>query len=316
MKVGIVGLGYVGIPLASLCAKKNDVLGFDIDIKKVESINSGTCPIVDEFVMKDFNESPFKATCDFSLLEEMDIIVVCVPTPVDSSKKPQLKYLESATKSIAKRLKRGQLIIIESTIYPGTTEELVVPILEGENNIEPIKVFENLYLIPSDVDIKKHNSEKIVGGSKLRKIRQNETIKTFDIVFIDTPPTMSSLVQEALSTSDYYFIPSKPEFLAVEGVGQAMSFAKQTISEVPHTDPHFLGVVLNQVDTRRASYHDFVSELKQILSDKLFTTHISQLTEIADSPFYAKTVLDFSEYSKARIEFEELSSELLEKVGL
>ena len=127
---------------------------------------------------------------------------------------------------------------------------------------------------------------------------------------------MSSLVQEALSTSDYYFIPSKPEFLAVEGVGQAMSFAKQTISEVPHTDPHFLGVVLNQVDTRRASYHDFVSELKQILSDKLFTTHISQLTEIADSPFYAKTVLDFSEYSKARIEFEELSSELLEKVGL
>ena len=189
-------------------------------------------------------------------------------------------------------------------------------ILEGENKIEPVKVFENLHLIPSDIDIKKHNSEKIVGGSKLRKIRQNETIKTFDVVFIDTPPTMSSLVQEALSTSDYYFIPSKPEFLAVEGVGQAMSFAKQTISEVPHTDPHFLGVVLNQVDTRRASYHDFVSELKQILSDKLFTTHISQLTEIADSPFYAKTVLDFSEYSKARIEFEALSSELLEKVGL
>ena len=93
-------------------------------------------------------------------------------------------------------------------------------ILEGEEDIEPIKVFENLYLIPSDIDIKKHNSEKIVGGSKLRKIRQNEKIKKFDVVFIDTPPTMSSLVQEALSTSDYYFIPSKPEFLAVEGVGR------------------------------------------------------------------------------------------------
>tara|TARA_B100001287_G_scaffold24218_1_gene17647 strand:+ start:2528 stop:3283 length:756 start_codon:yes stop_codon:yes gene_type:complete len=189
-------------------------------------------------------------------------------------------------------------------------------ILEGQNDIEPIKVFENLYLIPSDIDIKKHNSEKIVGGSKLRKIRQNETIKTFDVIFIDTPPTMSSLVQEALSTSDYYLIPSKPEFLAVEGVGQAMSFAKKTISEVPHTDPYFLGVVLNQVDTRRASYQDFVLELEQILSDKLFKTHISQLTEIADSPFYAKTVLDFSEQSKARIEFEELSNELLDKVGL
>ena len=189
-------------------------------------------------------------------------------------------------------------------------------ILDGEKDIEPIKVFENLYLIPSNIDIKKHNSEKIVGGSKLRNIRQNETIKTFDIVFIDTPPTMSSLVQEALSTSDYYFIPSKPEFLAVEGVGQAMSFAKQTISEVPHTNPYFLGVVLNQVDTRRASYQDLVLELKQILSDKLFKTHISQLTEIADSPLYAKTILDFSEQSKARIEFEELSNELLDRVGL
>jgi len=189
-------------------------------------------------------------------------------------------------------------------------------ILDGEKDIEPIKVFENLYLIPSNIDIKKHNSEKIVGGSKLRNIRQNEKIKMFDLIFIDTPPTMSSLVQEALSTSDYYFIPSKPEFLAVEGVGQAMSFAKQTISEVPHTNPYFLGVVLNQVDTRRASYQDLVLELKQILSDKLFKTHISQLTEIADSPLYAKTVLDFSEQSKARIEFEELSNELLDRVSL
>ena len=189
-------------------------------------------------------------------------------------------------------------------------------ILDGEKDIEPIKVFENLYLIPSNIDIKKHNSEKIVGGSKLRNIRQNEKIKMFDLIFIDTPPTMSSLVQEALSTSDYYFIPSKPEFLAVEGVGQAMSFAKQTISEVPHTNPYFLGVVLNQVDTRRASYQDLVLELKQILSDKLFKTHISQLTEIADSPLYAKTVLDFNEQSKARIEFEKLSNELLDRVGL
>ena len=189
-------------------------------------------------------------------------------------------------------------------------------ILDGEKDIEPIKVFENLYLIPSNIDIKKHNSEKIVGGSKLRNIRQNEKIKMFDLILIDTPPTMSSLVQEALSTSDYYFIPSKPEFLAVEGVGQAMSFAKQTISEVPHTNPYFLGVVLNQVDTRRASYQDLVLELKQILSDKLFKTHISQLTEIADSPLYAKTVLDFSEQSKARIEFEKLSNELLDRVGL
>tara|TARA_B100001175_G_scaffold308211_1_gene308366 strand:- start:373 stop:1128 length:756 start_codon:yes stop_codon:yes gene_type:complete len=197
-----------------------------------------------------------------------------------------------------------------------TEHTTTTDILDGEQNINPLKVIENLYLIPSDVDIKKHNSEKIIGGSKLKKIYKNENIKTFDLVLIDTPPTMSSLVQEALSTADYYFIPSKPEFLAVEGVGQAMSFAKQTIAEVPHTNPVFLGVLLNQVDTRRASYLDFVSELKQILADKLFKTHISQLTEIADSPFYAKTVLDFNENSKARIEFEELTEELIEKIGL
>ena len=198
-----------------------------------------------------------------------------------------------------------------NTEYTTTTD-----ILDGEQNINPLKVSENLYLIPSDVDIKKHNSEKIIGGSKLKKIYENDKLNTFDVVLIDTPPTMSSLVQEALSTAHYYLIPSKPEFLAVEGVGQAMSFAKQTIAEVPHTNPVFLGVLLNQVDTRRASYHDFLFELKNILSDKLFMTHISQLTEIADSPFYAKTVLDFNENSKARIEFEELTKELLEKVGL
>ncbi len=197
-----------------------------------------------------------------------------------------------------------------------TEHTTTTDILDGEQNINPLKVMKNLYLIPSDVDIKKHNSEKIIGGSKLKNIYKNDNINTFDIVLVDTPPTMSSLVQEALSTADYYFIPSKPEFLAVEGVGQAMSFAKQTIAEVPHTNPVFLGVLLNQVDTRRGSYLDFVSELKHILADKLFKTHISQLTEIADSPFYAKTVLDFNKNSRARIEFEELTQELIEKVGL
>ncbi len=138
-----------------------------------------------------------------------------------------------------------------------TEHTTTTDILDGEQNINPLKVIENLYLIPSDIDIKKHNSEKIIGGSKLKKIYKNNNINTFDIILIDTPPTMSSLVQEALSFADYYFIPSKPEFLAVEGVGQAMSFAKQTIEEVPHTNPVFLGVLLNQVDTRRASYLDF-----------------------------------------------------------
>ncbi len=192
----------------------------------------------------------------------------------------------------------------------------IVDIFNGELNIKPVSLNENLYLIASNIEISKYNEEKIVGGSKLRKIRDNEIIKSFDFVIFDTPPTMSSLVQEALSASDYYLIPAKPEFLAVEGVGQAMAFAKKTISTVPQSDPLFLGVFLNQVDTRRTSYLEFESELKYLLADKLFTSHISQLTEIADSPFYAKTVLDFNENSKARIEYENFCQELLEKVGL
>lgn len=134
-KVAIVGLGYVGIPLASACAPYYSVLGFDIDVVKVESINKGSCPIKDDFVVKDFVQNPFPATTDFSQLSKMEIIVVCVPTPIDSHQKPQLTYLESASTSIAKNLQKGQLIIIESTIYPGTTEEVLVPILEKESGL-------------------------------------------------------------------------------------------------------------------------------------------------------------------------------------
>jgi len=127
---------------------------------------------------------------------------------------------------------------------------------------------------------------------------------------------MSSLVQEALATSDYYIIPAKPEFLAVEGVAQAMKFATKTISQHQSSSPTFLGVILNQVDTRRSSYNDFVNELKYLLTDKLFETHISQSTEIADSPFYAKTVTEFPENSKARNEYINLVKEIISKIGI
>ncbi len=175
---------------------------------------------------------------------------------------------------------------------------------------------ENLYIIPSNKSIMKHNDEKIIGGPKLTGVKEFLYSYEFDIVIIDTPPTISSLTQEALAISDYYLIPAKPEFLAIEGVSQAMAFAKKTISIINNADPIFLGVALNQVDTRRASFKDFEKELNFLLSDKMFNSKISQLTEIADSPFYSKTVLDFKEHSKAKIEFLEFSNEFIERVGL
>ena len=189
-------------------------------------------------------------------------------------------------------------------------------LFENRLDKEITKVSENLYLIPSNKSIIKHSSEKIIGGSKLFKHKNFLIEKGFDLVLIDTPPTISSLTQESLTISDYYLIPSKPEFLAVEGVSQAMDFANETINNVTKADRIFLGVVLNEVDTRRSSFQSFENELKFLLADKLFNSKISQLTEIADSPFYAKTVLDFNENSKAKIEFIELSNEIFEKVGL
>ena len=189
-------------------------------------------------------------------------------------------------------------------------------LFENKLDKEIMEVSKNLYLIPSNKSIIKHSSEKIIGGSKLFKHKNFLIEMGFDLVLIDTPPTISSLTQESLTISDYYLIPSKPEFLAVEGVSQAMDFANETINNVIKADPIFLGVVLNQVDTRRSSFQSFENELKFLLADKLFNSKISQLTEIADSPFYAKTVLDFNENSKAKLEFIELSNEIFEKVGL
>ena len=189
-------------------------------------------------------------------------------------------------------------------------------LMSGNKSKEIGYLHENMAIIPSNQSILKFNNEKILGGSVLKKTIDSIEFKDFDVILFDTPPTMSSLVQEALSASDFYLIPTKPEFLAIEGVSQAMNFAKKSISNQININPVFLGVILNQVDTRRSSFQSFENELKFLLADKLFNSKISQLTEIADSPFYAKTVLDFNENSKAKLEFIELSNEIFEKVGL
>ncbi len=191
-----------------------------------------------------------------------------------------------------------------------------VDLLEKKEVIKPGLITENLDILSSNIKISKFNEEKIVGGSKLQQAFQNIIFKEYEIIIIDTPPTMSSLVQEALSVSDYYLIPAKPEFLAVEGVAQAMEFAKKTISSINNANPLFLGVLLNQIDKRRSSYLEFVSELEYLLADKLLTSKISQTAEIADGPFYAKTVIDFKEDSKSKKEYFDLAKELLKKVGL
>src|SRR3989344_8864674 len=139
MVVTIVGLGYVGLPLACLCAEKgHKVYGFDVDKNKVGSVNRNESPIEDEYVSEKLRSSKNKihATSDpKECIPHSDVIIVCVPTPVDRNNLPDLTAVMSATSTISKFIKNGTLLVIESTIYPGTIEEVVLPILQKEKFI-------------------------------------------------------------------------------------------------------------------------------------------------------------------------------------
>jgi UDP-N-acetyl-D-glucosamine dehydrogenase len=134
LKVGVIGCGYVGLPLGLRFAEAGHrVLGFDTDPNKVSKLNEGQTyighipsPRIQQFV----RSKHFSATSDFARLAEMDAVVICVPTPLDQRREPDLSYVEQTAQSIRPHLQRGQLIVLESTTYPGTTEELVLPILE------------------------------------------------------------------------------------------------------------------------------------------------------------------------------------------
>jgi len=134
LKVGIIGCGYVGLPLALRFAEAGHrVTGFDTDPEKVRMLNTGKSYIdhipqtkIQQFV----NSRHFNAVSDFSKLGEMDVILICVPTPLNEYREPDLSYVENTAKSIQPYLNKGQLVVLESTTYPGTTEELVLPILE------------------------------------------------------------------------------------------------------------------------------------------------------------------------------------------
>ena len=134
IKIGIIGCGYVGLPLALRFADVGQhVTGFDTDKGKVDKLNAGQSYIQHipaEKIAEHVNAKHFDATTDFKRLREMDAVLICVPTPLDERREPDLSYVEQTAQSIAPNLQRNQLIVLESTTYPGTTEELVLPILE------------------------------------------------------------------------------------------------------------------------------------------------------------------------------------------
>jgi len=133
--VGIIGLGYVGLPLAMVFSGGGyEVLGFDVDEDKVSSLGAGKSYIhyIPSGIIRDaVKRKRFSATSDFSQLKEPDAVIICVPTPLGEHREPDLSYVVDTTKAVAARLRKGQLVVLESTTYPGTTDEVMLPLLEA-----------------------------------------------------------------------------------------------------------------------------------------------------------------------------------------
>ena len=131
-RIGIIGLGYVGLPLSMAFARMFDVIGYDLNENTVESLKNGISTvrdISDEILCK-YVSNTFFPTNDYNDLKNCDFIIICVPTPLTSEKEPDLSYIKSACTTITKILRKRQFVILESTTYPGTTDEVVVPLLE------------------------------------------------------------------------------------------------------------------------------------------------------------------------------------------
>ena len=170
-KVGIIGLGYVGLPLALTFAKSGfRVKGIDIDKNRIARLNNGHSYILDitsSEIKEAMKDGAFTVTADFSHIKKLDAVIICVPTPLYKTKEPDVSYIVAAVQSIKKYMKRGQIVVLESTTYPGTTEEVMLPILESEG----LKEGRDFYLAfsperidPGNAKYDTKNTPKIIGG--------------------------------------------------------------------------------------------------------------------------------------------------------
>ena len=170
--VGVVGLGYVGLPLAVEKAKAGfKTIGFDVQQEKVDLVNQGhnyIGDVVDDDLVKLVNAKQLSATSDFSFVKDVDFIAICVPTPLDSHQQPDISYVKDSTIAISRYLKPGTMVVLESTTYPGTTEELIKPILEEGSGLT---CGEDFYLgfspervDPGNKQFKTKNTPKVVGA--------------------------------------------------------------------------------------------------------------------------------------------------------
>jgi len=172
LTVAVIGLGYVGLPLAVEKAKAGfNTIGFDVQPQKVDMVNRGENyigDVVDDDLTELVKSGKLRATSDYSFVSQADFVAICVPTPIDTHKQPDISYVRDSVKAIAPYLKRGSVVVLESTTYPGTTEELIKPILEDGSGLV---CGEDFYLgfspervDPGNLIYKTKNTPKVVGA--------------------------------------------------------------------------------------------------------------------------------------------------------
>ena len=207
-RIGIVGMGYVGLPLALLFSEEHfHVTGFDIDARKVETLNEGGSYIVriPGTEIQAAQKHGFQATADYRQIHAMDAVIICVPTPLNEFHEPDLSFIEQTVEAIAPQLREGQIIILESTTYPGTTEEVVIPLLEKGNSVG-LKVsrgedsggffvaFSPEREDPGNDTVARRDIPKVVGG--VGKLASELASAIYGTIFNRTVPVSSPAVAE------------------------------------------------------------------------------------------------------------------------
>ena len=208
--IGIVGLGYVGLPLALAAAKARfRVLGFDINAARVAQLNRGESfvrHIPTEAINAAARDGRFAATADFGRLGEPDAILICVPTPLTRQREPDTSFIEATTRAIAARLRPGQLVVLESTTWPGTTRELVKPLLEAgglASGTDFFLAFSPEREDPGNADYQTSTIPKVVGGEGVDALALAQAL--YDRLVVRTVPVSSTATAEAVKLTENIF---------------------------------------------------------------------------------------------------------------
>lgn len=210
-RIGIIGLGYVGLPLLWTFYQKGfSLTGFDVDQQKTDELESGKSYIKhfrDEQISEMMQSGRVQVTTDFTRVDEVDAILMCVPTPLDDHREPDMSYVETTVETIGPNLKKGHLLVLESTTYPGTTDELIKPLAEELSGLESGRDFYLAYSPeredPGNVNFQTASIPKVVGAEGEEALKL--ACAMYDAAIVETVPVSSARTAEAVKLLENIF---------------------------------------------------------------------------------------------------------------